>query len=369
MSDAGNYFIDTLRLNNFRNYSNKFFNFAASSYIICGSNGIGKTNILEAISLLSAGKGIRSSSTEDLLLFGENNCAIEGIIHSNLGVFNLGLAVDLDKEKNIFKKKYFLDNTQLKGNKLSEYYLNCIWLIPQMDNFFLQDNTNKRKLIDRLIFNFDKLHLSRVSQYERLIKERNKLLPYSQQQSKWLDIIEEKIVEVGVPLVISRLDFLQKINLITERDTKYPLLLSFVGEVEDLLQEHKYALRVENILKSKLAESRYADFVIGSTSLGAHKSRLICKLKSSDILAENSSTGEQKMMLLSIILSFIELVQQNKGTKPILLLDEINVHLDYENLHLVMDRLIKLKSQMFITTINGDIYGGFKDNVSFLYMN
>lgn len=360
------YFISGLVLNTFRNYKHTSFDFENNSHVIYGSNGLGKTNILEGISLLSAGKGIRSSSLDDLIMNSYNSAGVMGRVSSKLGSYDLNLSIEFSEDSNSYKKKYFLDGLPLKSKGLLGYYLNCIWLIPQMDNFFLQDNISKRKFIDRLIFNFDKSHLTRLNEHDKLVRERNKLLYQQSYNSKWLDLIEEKLVEITVPLVVSRLDFINQLNEYLSIDERYPLKLKFNGDIENLLEEHIYSLKVENILKEILQESRKNDFISGQTSIGAHKSKLECKVLLQNSLAENSSTGEQKMMLISIISSFIQLIQKVKNISPILLLDEINVHLDKQNIKYIIEKLLKLESQIFITTTHKEMYKEFEESFRFL---
>lgn len=369
MNKINSYFINSLVLNTFRNYKHTSFDFKNYSHIIYGGNGLGKTNILEAISLLSAGKGIRSASLDEIVMDSYNSTGIMGTVSSSLGSYDLNMSVDFSEDSNSYKKKYFLDGSQLKTKSLLDYYLNCIWLIPQMDNFFLQDNTSKRKFIDRLIFNLDKSHLSRLNEHDKLIRERNKLLSSQNYNAKWLDLIEEKLVEITVSLVVSRLDFINNLNEYTKQDDRYPLELNFKGEVENLLEKHVYSLKVENLLKEILQENRKNDLLTGQTSLGAHKSKLVCNLISKNNLAEHSSTGEQKMMLISIIVSFTKLIQKVKNISPILLLDEVNVHLDQNNTKYVVNKVLDLGSQAFVTTTHKEMYKDFENNFQFLKIN
>ncbi|MCL2567491.1 MAG: AAA family ATPase [Alphaproteobacteria bacterium] len=369
MSNINSYFISRLVLNTFRNYQHTDFNFNNRSHIIYGENGAGKTNILEGVSLLSAGRGLRSAAVEEVIKNGCNVSGVEGRITSLLGEYDLNLSIDFAADTQSYKKKYFLDGNQLKNKNLLDYYLSCLWLIPQMDNFFLQDNSLKRKFIDRLIFNFDKSHLTRLNEHDKLIRERNKILSQQGFNSKWLDLIEEKLVEITVPLVVSRLDFLNSLNEFTIKDNKYPLQLTFIGEIEDLLLLHTYSLKVENILKETIKENRKNDLIIGQTSISAHKSKLLCKYIAANSGAENSSTGEQKMMLISIIIAFIKLLKSIKQISPILLLDELNVHLDKNNTEYVIEKIMQFGSQVFITTTNQEIFADFQEKFEFLKLN
>ncbi|MDR2007658.1 MAG: hypothetical protein LBQ34_01635 [Alphaproteobacteria bacterium] len=369
MSAINSYCIGQFVLNTFRNYQHSEFNFHNRNHIIYGENGMGKTNILEGISMLSAGRGLRSATTEEIIKQGYESSGVLGKITSQLGEYDLNLSVDFSFESNSYKKKYFLDGSPLKNKNLLDYYLSCIWLIPQMDNFFLQDSSSKRKFIDRLIFNFDKSHLTRLNEHDKLIRERNKILSGGSLNGKWLDLIEEKLVEITVPLVVSRLDFIHSLNEFTAVDEKYPLHLSFAGEIEDLLREHTYSLKVENILKESIKENRRNDLIMGQSNTSANKSKLVCKFITTGQGAENSSTGEQKMMLISIITSFIKLLQNTKQISPILLLDEFNVHLDKNNTEYVINKILQFGSQVFITTTHQEIFTDFKEKFEFLQIN
>jgi DNA replication and repair protein RecF len=143
------------------------------------------------------------------------------------------------------------------------------------------------------------------------------------------------------------------------------LELNFNGEVENLLEKHIYSLKVENVLKEILQENRKNDLITGQTSFGAHKSKLVCRFLSKKDLAEHASTGEQKMMLISIIVSFTKLIQKIKKISPILLLDEINVHLDKSNIKYVTNKVLELGSQVFITTTHKERYQEFEQDFEF----
>jgi DNA replication and repair protein RecF len=361
--------INSLGLINFRNYTRSYFDFDTDSAILFGENGTGKTSILEAISLLCSGKGIRGALIEEIIKKDSAFAEVYANVNTPLGKLDIKTVLDFNKESMGFKKKSFIDNDQVKNQIDLENYISCLWLTPQMDNFFLQDNTHKRKFIDKMIFILDKSHGSRLNELEKLIKERNKILLSTGQNNIWLNAVEEKIAEVCVALVITRLIFLENLNNILKDNSHYPLYLSFSGYVEDLVEEHKFALKVENSLKQTYINARKKDMLSGITSIGAHRSKLFCYNLKNEQEAQKCSTGEQKMLLLNIMLAFIKILRQNKRTNLILLLDEINVHLDCVNTHFIIDEFLNFQTQLFITTTNSEVFNAFKDKLKFISVN
>ncbi|MFL1780653.1 DNA replication and repair protein RecF [Candidatus Hepatincolaceae symbiont of Richtersius coronifer] len=358
------YCIQSLQLSNFRNYQDFFADFSQGSYVLYGPNGLGKTNILEAISILSPGKGLRGEPLKNLITTNQSSSAVIANIKNNLGIINLKTLIEPTEENDGYKKRYLMDEQSLKSNNMLDYYLNCLWLIPQMDNFFLQDNLIKRKLIDKMVFFLDKHHATRLNEHDKLLKERNKILSLQQINAPWLSIIEGKLSELSVTLVASRLDLLNQLNPFLVQNTIHPIQLSLQGTVEELFAEYTYALKVENIMKEKFLQARATDAMQHSYSW-LQKSRLLTINLFNKQLAENCSTGEQKMMLISIIIAFAEVLLFHKNLKPILLLDEINVHLDQRNTCYIIDKLLQLKTQLFITTTNENIYGDFQKSLNF----
>ncbi len=228
-----------------------------------------------------------------------------------------------------------------------------------MDNFFLQDNSHKRKFIDKLISTIDNNHISRLNIYTKLIKERLTLLLNSN-NTIWLNKIEQEIASVAVAIVASRIDFLNKLNIILKNTTYYPLSLSFVGEVESLFLQNQKALKVEQDLEKLFFNTRSIDKLYKINSLGAHKSNLNVVLKDNKDIEQNS-VGEQKLMLLHIMDAFFKLTLNLKKMAPILLLDEINVHLDSKNIDYVINNMLSYNCQLFITATSSFYYNSFKN--------
>lgn len=351
------YAINSITLKNFRNYHNFSLPISENIIVIHGVNGIGKTSILEGISLFAAGKGLKGEKLETLLQYNTPHAYLSIQTLSHLGIQDLELSIEQNKENSGLRKLYYVAGKQQTSKQLLHNYLDCIWLTPQMDNFFLQDNSHKRKFLDKMIYTLEKTHLTRLNEYDKLIKERNRILTFSPNNSSWLNVLDQQIVECAIPIVASRMAFLNKMNsLLQTETTKYKIELSFNGAIESLFQEHQFAIVVENLFYQQLLANRETDLQSKTTNLGAHKSKLLALSYPSKQPCESMSTGEQKMMLLYIISAFAKLCKVEKNSKPILLLDELHVHLDSNNTHKILQNLMEHGCQIFITTTNPSLY-------------
>ena len=281
--------IKKLSLTCFRNHINREFDFDYKSTIIYGDNGTGKTSIIEAISLLSFTRGLRGSLLEELIHDGSSSSEITGLVKSNLGIAEIKTSLYFNSDSKSYKKKIYIDNNSLKNQIDLDRYISCLWLIPQMDNFFLQDNSAKRKFIDKMVYIAEPSHATHINSYEKLIKERQKALQIGA-TSQWLNLIEEQISQQAVAITASRVTFIDKLNTYLKISTKYPMELILQGTTEDMLKEDTYALKVENRLKEQYAQNRKKDILTGTTSLGPHKTKMICINYNNNQLADNCST-------------------------------------------------------------------------------
>ncbi len=366
--DYNQYYLKNISLYNFRNHKKFFSDFSSSCNIIIGSNGSGKTSILEAISLLSVGKGLKSAEVNNIIGYGGIESKIHSDLNTSLGLINLGVFLEFDSSSESFKKKYFIDENKVKNKEYLLHSLDCVWMIPQMDNFFLQDSSVKRKFIDKLISVLDKDHLIRLIEYEKLLKERSKVLFMYSHHHKWLDIIEENICSIGVALSVARANFLEQLSeeLSDNSIYKYPMKLMFEGMLEDLFKEHKFSLVVEGYYKASLKNSRENDKKTNTTTIGPHKSKLQGHSIKHSRLATMCSSGEQKILLIEMIVSFINLVFKIKKSKPVLLLDEINIHLDQENSDYIVNCFLNLGNQIFITSVDNKYFVDNKNQFNFI---
>lgn len=357
MSDQ---FISEIVLNNFRNYANAKFNFYSDFNIIAGPNGIGKTNLLEAISLFSNSKGIRKATTQELINLhnktnnknNNNNIQLPNDI-----LFSLFLKYTKNKDESKLlilqkeDKKLLKHNDDiLKKGSLLTNILKITWLTPQMDSFFTGASADRRKFIDRTAELLFSDHYDNVKRYEFFVKERMKILTTQTMNDRWLDIVEKKIVQLGVSIASVRNDTINYLNNIFENNTKnFPTGYILInGIIENMLMNSK-AIEVEDLYLKTMFNNRSEDAISKRTNFGIHKSDIIIMNKFKNMLASLCSTGEQKMLLISLIFVRAIFTKQLNNGIPILLLDEICSHIDNNTRELFFEELRNLNIQTFLT--------------------
>ena len=357
MSDQ---FISEIVLNNFRNYANAKFNFYSDFNILAGPNGIGKTNLLEAISLFSNSKGIRKATTQELINLhnktnnknNNNNIQLPDDI-----LFSLFLKYTKNKDESKLlilqkeDKKLLKHNDDiLKKGSLLTNILKITWLTPQMDSFFTGASADRRKFIDRTAELLFSDHYDNVKRYEFFVKERMKILTTQTMNDRWLDIVEKKIVQLGVSIASVRNDTVNYLNNIFENNTKnFPTGYILInGAIENMLINSK-SVEVEELYLKTMFKNRSEDAISKRTNFGIHKSDIVVINKFKNMLANLCSTGEQKMLLISLIFVRAIFTKQLNSGIPILLLDEICSHIDNNTRELFFDELRKLNIQTFLT--------------------
>ncbi|MGV3278964.1 DNA replication/repair protein RecF [Rickettsiales bacterium LUAb2] len=359
-----------MHLYNFRNYTSANVNLEPFT-ILVGNNGSGKTNFLEAISLLSPGKGLRSANLNDLINNStqDTDFAVNVKMLTKFSSNNIQIKSVTDKLTNSVKKTYFLDNEPLTKQSILAEYAKPLWITPKMDTFFLEDNTSIRKFFDRLVFNFDPNHLTRLNAYNKTIKERNKLLKTGNINSSWLNALEEIIAENGVAIAATRLEFINKLNHIiqTNEQNFCNININVENSVENFLVTNS-ALTTENYFKDQLLQARKTDFLSGVTTFGIHKTTFNVINISKNANAKLCSTGEQKLILITIILALTDLLLLSENN-PILLLDELLVHLDENIRNKLLARLLNMKIQCLITSTDLDVFGNYTNNFKILTVN
>jgi len=316
--------LQNINLSNYRNFKSFCSDFSPYVNIFIGINGSGKTNILESISLLCPGKGLKHSKYDEICNHTANLWQTNFILDSKLGAAKIDNHYDsISKNRSIHYNGTKIPSTELVN------LLNIIWLTPQMEGLFLGVASNRRKFLDRLTYNFYPNHLKHLVKYDYYIQERNKCLSDHEWPLKtsWLDIIEDKIVSEAISINHSREESIKKIqNSINDLQTDFPKALLklnnlFEGfEVSDADLHNNYI----NLLQSQRKKDSYS----GRTSIGIHKTDLLVEYKKSGTAAKYCSTGEQKALLISLMLASVNAIMMNNKAKPIILLDELFVHLD-----------------------------------------
>ncbi len=346
-------YLEKIKLTGFRNYDFAESAFAPVINIITGRNGAGKTSLLEAISLLTPGKGMRGANLADIA---KNNSGSWSVF-AEAGGYKIGTGLESGSNKRTVK----IDGEIQKGVNALASYVSCIWLTPQMDGVFLADSGERRRFFDRIIYNFDPEHASRVAVYENATRERLKLLKDGMQDNHWLTALEKRMVEYGIAIAAARVEvigFLQ--DAINARPSLFPKAdIEVKGKYEALIKSRP-ALEVENYFLEDLNSSRYLDGNQGRTNFGVHRTDFAVTNTEKNIAAEHSSTGEQKALLLSIILALANMLKIRKNRAPILLLDEVVAHLDEGRRAELFAEVGATRSQTFITGTENALFEGLE---------
>ena len=338
-------YLKKLTLENYRNFDHFELEIPNCPIIITGENGIGKTNILESISLFYPGKGLRSTKFDEICKVGHSRWVTHGLFLSKLGTAELKSQYSQESPRRIVE----FNNSKIPSSELSKF-VNIIWLTPQTENIFYESSSSRRKFFDRIVYNFYPQHAAKINEYEYYVAERSKLLQQDEWDRNWLKVLEEKIAGVSIVIAESRLRTVEKMQVaINELICDFPkAILKIEGDVESKMQmqnSQDCILYIQN----ELAGSRIKDKLSKRTNFGVHRSDLAVVHLEKNKLAKFCSTGEQKAMLISIILAQVNAGIIETGAKPILLLDEIFVHLDDMRKNYLIDFFKSIGLQIWIT--------------------
>lgn len=352
-----------LNLTNFRCYeAARLDGLGAGPVVLHGPNGAGKTNVLEAVSLLSPGRGLRGAKTEEFQNRGRGDSlwSIAAKLETPYGATRIGTGGDPVKAT----RQVRINGENARGQNALAEYLACVWLTPQMDRLFLDAPGSRRRFLDRLVFAFDASHSGRVTRYENALRQRSKLLQEGGGDPAWIEGLEQTMAETGVAIAAARTDFtarLQRACDKTDDGSLFPRArLLAAGTIEELLA-HAPALEVEDMFKYQLKQSRKQDSVGGGAATGPHKGDLAVTYAEKDMPAGQCSTGEQKALLVGIILAHSRLIAAERGAPPILLLDEVAAHLDDARRHALHDILLSLGGQVWLTGTDEKLFSDLRE--------
>lgn len=338
-----NIFIKSLKLQNYRNFNELELNIDNNRVMIIGENGSGKTNILEAISLLLPGRGLRMAKLDQLCKIGEDGWNLQTIVQSKIGLCTIDSGFKLGKRWIDF------NGSKITNSELSKL-VSIIWLTPQMDGIFLASASERRRFFDRIVYNFVSSHASSVNKYDYYLQERKKILQHNASNASWLDLIEDKIAETSLEIAKNRNLAINKLTAaISSVDVAFPqAVLSIDGEVETK-SLNSTEESTKEFIKNHLTHDRVSDKLSGRTGFGVHRSDLVVIHKDKNQLAKLCSTGEQKSLLISLIIAEVISAINDGEVMPILLLDEIFVHLDEKRKQYLTEFLCSLNGQIFVT--------------------
>jgi DNA replication and repair protein RecF len=364
-------FIRRLTLTNFRSYHAAQISLgSASPVVLTGANGAGKTNLIEAISLLSPGRGLRRATMEELAFAeGDGAWAVSADIEGMLGLSTLGTGIDPPAgEDSSLSRKCRIDREAIASAAAFAEHLRVVWLTPAMDPLFNGPASERRRFLDRFVLAVDAQHSSRVAALERSLRSRNRLLEDPRSDPHWLDAIEHETAEVAVAVAAARVETVNRLSgaLIAARDSapEFPYAeIALQGWMEKLLPSHN-AREIEDRYRALLKDNRARDAAAGRTLDGPHLSDFAVTHASKNIPASDASTGEQKALLIRLVLAHARLIKEMTGFAPLLLLDEVVAHLDPARRAALYDALAVLGAQVWMTGADpvafGDILGRAK---------
>jgi DNA replication and repair protein RecF len=354
-----------LTLTDFRNYAGLRLETAAWLVALAGPNGGGKTNLLEAISLFSAGRGLRGAGYDELARRGGTGAwAIAAELTSAAGPVSLGTGwtrADGDGDAANQSRLVIIDGHVQKSSGAFGDYLRLIWLTPAMDRLFAGPASDRRRFLDRLVSVFDPEHASRVSVFDKVMRERNLLLAEPRPDHAWLGSLEAHMAEAAIAIAAARstaVETLQRHIGEARTDSAFPWgELTIDGEIETLVAATP-AVRAEDEYRSILRDSRKSDRAAGRTLRGPHRSDLAVVHGPKSMAAAQCSTGEQKALLIGLILAQARAVKRQVGSPPILLLDEVAAHLDRARRLGLFAALADLRCQAWMTGTDAELFAG-----------
>jgi len=345
--------IHRLSLTHFRNYRAATLRTDGDIVVLVGPNGAGKTNCLEAISFLSPGRGLRRATLDDVAdNQGDGSWAVSAEIEGALGLATLGTGIDPPQPDAATTRRCRIDRENVGSAAAFGDHLRMVWLTPSMDGLFMGAASERRRFFDRLVLAIDSQHSSRVSALDRSLRSRNRLLEERNADPHWLDAIERETAELAVAVAAMRGQTATRLAAALQARgaaSVFPsALIMLDGWMESALLGEP-ATAVEDRYRAILRDNRGRDAAAGRTLDGPHLTDLQVVYAPKAMPARDASTGEQKALLIGLVLAHAHLVTEMAGITPLLLLDEVVAHLDPSRRIALFGELAKLGAQVWMT--------------------
>ena len=365
--------IRRLILTNFRSYRAATIATARNLIVLTGPNGAGKTNVLEAISFLAPGRGLRRARLDEVAFtegdseggdrpdaaddYRAGSWAVAAEVDGALGLATLGTGIEAAADEAMLTRKCRIDREPVASAAAFADHLRVVWLVPAMDGLFMGPASERRRFLDRLVLTVDAGHAARASALERALRSRNRLLENREPDTHWLDAAEREIAEVAVAVAAARAETVRRLAAtLAARRTAFAnggggfpsAEIALEGWIEAMVLASP-ASEVEDRYRAVLRDNRSRDAAAGRTLEGAHLTDLAVYYRDKAIAARDASTGEQKALLIGLMLAHAALVADMTGTAPVILLDEVVAHLDPMRRATLFDALDRLGSQVWMT--------------------
>ena len=360
--------VTSLKLTRYRNYPTLSLALDGRSVALVGPNGAGKTNLLEAVSLLSPGRGIRGVRLDEIAMKGgDGTFAVAVRLETGIGDVALGTGVIAGPEGPEAKRRVHVNQAPAGSSEAFLDHLRVLWLTPAMDGLFTGPPAERRRYLDRAVLSIDKRHGTRANAFEKSMRGRNRLLSEPGADTAWLDAIETEMAELGVAIAAARREWAaQAVAMIDVTARKSPFPAAEVALSRTLVGGLAAAppWEVEEVYRRMLREERGRDAAAGRTLTGPHRSDLVVRHAPKDMPAETCSTGEQKALLVGLVLAQARLVASLTGETPVILLDEIAAHLDAARRAALFEVLADLGAQTFMTGTDEAAFSALGDEVA-----
>lgn len=362
-----------LSLSDFRCYRRLRLECGPEPVVLTGANGAGKTNLLEAVSFLAPGRGLRRASLAepdrrhgpaDDGRSGEpgGSWAVAAVLATPSGP----LAIGTGREAGTERRAVRIDGVPRSGQKDLAERLSVVWLTPEMDRIFVEAPKSRRRLLDRLVYGFHPEHAAALSAYEHCQRERTRLLGEGVRDDAWLGALEDGMARHGIAVAAARRVTVERLDRSARAGwPQFPrATLALTGDVDRWLDAMP-AVDAEERLRGGLKAARDGDAALGKAQLGPHRSDLAVRETTRGLAASEGSTGEQKALLLSIVLAHARALAAERGLPPILLLDEVAAHLDRSRRAALFDALHDLGCQAWLTGTDEEVFGGLAGRARF----
>nr|WP_250809129.1 DNA replication/repair protein RecF [Neorhizobium tomejilense] len=358
--------LSRLKLTDFRNYAEAALPLDGRHVVLTGENGAGKTNLLEAVSFLSPGRGLRRAVLSDVTRVGAaGGFTIFADVDGMDGEVSIGTGIEPGEGESV-ARKLRINGTPARSTEELTDHLSVLWLTPAMDGLFTGASSDRRRFLDRLVLSLDPAHGRRASDFERAMRSRNKLLSEGRFDPSWLSAIEAQMAGLGIAMAAARQEMLGLLRTLSGNsgETPFPTpVLALEGFMDGAMDRPSADLEEDYL--DMLRNGRGRDAAAGRTLDGPHRSDLLVRHREKDMEAERCSTGEQKALLIGLVLAHARLTADMTGYAPILLLDEIAAHLDEGRRAALFDLVHGLGGQSFMTGTDRAMFSALADRAQF----
>lgn len=376
--DVRSVWVSKLKLTHFRNYASLDLALDQRHVVLTGDNGAGKTNLLEAVSFLSPGRGLRRAPYDRVAQQQAGDDAdpqagtwtVFAALETENGTVNLGTGLAMGPDGVENQRKLHINGVAAKRADDLLDYTRVVWLTPAMDGLFSGPASDRRRFLDRMVLAIDPAHGRRVNDYERAMRGRNKLLEQPRPDGAWLDGLEAQLAETGVAIALARRELIGLLRqIISETDIHADAVfphadLAIEGLLEDMVSDGS-AVDLEDNFRAELCRNRPRDRAAGRTLDGPHRSNLAVRHGPKDMEAALCSTGEQKALLLGLVLAHAQLVRTVADMPPLVLLDEVAAHLDADRRAGLFSLIESIGCQAWMTGTDVAMFEALRDRAQF----